>query len=240
MARETSVVTAERFAQGFSYPDYLAQIKVNKEWFQRLYDNFRLDEEDADFFRMASQHQSGPAKMMVIGEEWCPDVYRGMPVMARIAEAGGMETRVFPRDSHMDIMNEFLKEGKWASIPTVVFYTRDLRYICHWIERPAPGPTGRWRRSQPRSGARCPTPRTPRYAPQPAPATRSGIPSGSKSRYGRSGRCWLNKWACDQQGQDRNGDGACVLTPGGRGRLTRYGGLSGYMDEISTRRARYG
>ncbi len=137
MARETSVVTAERFAQGFSYSDYLAQIKVNKEWFQRLYDNFRLDEEDADFFRMASQHQSGPAKMMVIGEEWCPDVYRGMPVMARIAEAGGMETRVFPRDSHMDIMNEFLKDGKWASIPTVVFYTRDLRYICHWIERPA-------------------------------------------------------------------------------------------------------
>ena len=57
-------------------------------------------------------------------------------MMARIAEAADMEVRVFPRDSHMDIMNEFLKEGKWASIPTVVFYTGDHQYICHWIERP--------------------------------------------------------------------------------------------------------
>ena len=136
MVRGTSVVTPERFAEGFTYQEYLAQIKVNKQWFQRLYENFQLNDDDAQFFRDAAQHQSGPAKMMVIGEDWCPDVYRGMPVMARIAEAGGMEMRAFPRDSHMDIMNEFLKEGKWASIPTAVFYTRDHRYICHWIERP--------------------------------------------------------------------------------------------------------
>ena len=137
MARETSVVTPERYASGFTYQDYLAEIKVNKNWFQQLYDNFQLKPEDAEFFRKAIQHSQGPAKMMVIGEDWCPDVYRGIPMMARIAEAAGMEMRVFPRDSHMDIMNEFLKEGKWASIPTAVFYTRDHQYICHWIERPA-------------------------------------------------------------------------------------------------------
>ena len=34
-------------------------------------------------------------------------------------------------------MNEFLKEGKYASIPAVVFYTGDHEYIDHWIERPA-------------------------------------------------------------------------------------------------------
>jgi hypothetical protein len=34
-------------------------------------------------------------------------------------------------------MNEFLNHGEHQSIPTVVFYTRDHRYICHWIERPA-------------------------------------------------------------------------------------------------------
>jgi hypothetical protein len=33
-------------------------------------------------------------------------------------------------------MNEFLKNGEFASIPTVVFYTEDYRYLCHWIERP--------------------------------------------------------------------------------------------------------
>jgi thiol-disulfide isomerase/thioredoxin len=137
MVREASVVTPERFASGFTYQEYVDQIKVNKSWFEQLYDSFDLAEEDADFFRQAAGQAGGPAKMMVIGEDWCPDVYRGMPVAARIAEAGGFEMRVFPRDSHMDIMNEFLKEGKYASIPTVVFYTGDHRYIDHWIERPA-------------------------------------------------------------------------------------------------------
>lgn len=137
MAHETKVATPERFGSGFTYQEYLAQIKVNKEWFKQLYETFQLKPEDIEFFRKASQHPQGPTKMMVIGEDWCPDVYRGMPVMAKIAEAAGMEMRTFPRDSNMDIMNEFLKDGKWASIPTAVFYTRDHQYICHWIERPA-------------------------------------------------------------------------------------------------------
>ncbi|MGH2588322.1 MAG: thioredoxin family protein, partial [Dehalococcoidia bacterium] len=75
-------------------------------------------------------------KMLVLGEDWCPDVYRGMPVLARIAEASGIEMRVFPRDENLDIMNEFLKDGEYQSIPTAVFYTKDQRYILHWIERP--------------------------------------------------------------------------------------------------------
>ena len=137
MTSETSVVTPERFAQGFSYPDYIAQININKNWFEKLYDSFQVESDDAEFFRNAVSLPNGPAKMMVIGEDWCPDVYRGMPVMARIAEAAGMEMRVFPRDANMDIMNEFLKEGKWASIPAVVFYSADQEYLCHWIERPA-------------------------------------------------------------------------------------------------------
>ena len=137
MARQTSVVTPGRYASGFTYQEYIAQIKVNVNWFQQSYESTQLDPEDAQFFRTAVQQPQGPSKMMVIGENWCPDVYRGMPVMARIAEASGMEMRIFPRDSNLDIMNEFLKEGKWASIPTVVFYTSDHQYICHWIERPA-------------------------------------------------------------------------------------------------------
>ena len=137
MASETSVVTPQRYASGLTYQDYIGQIKVNKKWFQDLSDSFDLSPDDVQFFQRAMEQPGAPIKMLVIGEDWCPDVYRGMPVMGRIAEAAGMEMRAFPRDSNMDIMNEFLKEGKWASIPTTVFYTSDHQYICHWIERPA-------------------------------------------------------------------------------------------------------
>ncbi|MSQ22775.1 MAG: thioredoxin family protein [Dehalococcoidia bacterium] len=136
MVGKTSVVTPERFASGLTYSEYLGQIKVNKDRFEHFYDQGKVSSEDADFFRKAAKHHNGPAKMLVIGEDWCPDVYRGMPAMARIAEAGGLEMRVFPRDQHLDIANEFLKNGEFLSIPVAVFYTKEMRYICHWIERP--------------------------------------------------------------------------------------------------------
>jgi len=137
MVKKTTVVTPERFAKGFTYPEYLAQVKVNKLQFQQYYDDFALDPADADLLCSLAQQPQGPAKVLVLGEDWCPDVYRGMPTMARVAEAADLEMRVFPRDENLDIMEEFLKEGKYQSIPAFVFYTRDLDYICHWIERPA-------------------------------------------------------------------------------------------------------
>ena len=136
MARETSVVTPQRFEEGFSYADYIDQIKVNKARFEEFY-KFQVKSEDAAALRELANRKGGPAKMLVLGEDWCGDVIRGMPMLARVAEAAGLDMKIFPRDEHHDIMNEFLKEGQWMSIPTAVFYTADHQYICHWIERPA-------------------------------------------------------------------------------------------------------
>lgn len=136
MAREDSVVTPERFSQGFDYPTYIDQIKVNKARFEGFYDGFTVSPEDTAFFKELAQRPNGPAKLMVIGEDWCGDVIRGLPVLARIAEAAGIPISIFPRDSHTDIMDEYLKDGQYLSIPVAVFYTADHQYICHWIERP--------------------------------------------------------------------------------------------------------
>ena len=123
MATQESVVTPQRFSEGFTYSDYFAQIKVNRDRFEQFY-QFQVKPADGERLQAVKAKANGPKKMMVLGEDWCPDVFRGMPTLARIAEAGGFEMRIFPRDSHLDIMDEFLKEGQWASIPTAVFYTR--------------------------------------------------------------------------------------------------------------------
>ena len=136
MAEQTSVVTPQRFQEGFNYSDYMEQIKVNKARFEGFYSNFTVQQLEADSLNELASKPNGPAKMMVIGEDWCGDVVRGLPVLARVAESCGMDMRIFPRDEHNDIMNEFLKNGQYMSIPVAVFYTKDHRYICHWIERP--------------------------------------------------------------------------------------------------------
>jgi hypothetical protein len=58
--------------------------------------------------------------------------------MVRIAEAAGMELRIFLRDENPDIMDEFLSNnGQSRAIPVFVFYTADLQYITHFTERSA-------------------------------------------------------------------------------------------------------
>lgn len=137
MASETSVVTPQRFSEGFTYAEYLDTIKVNKARFEEFYDGSELSAEDAAAFQALSRREDGPKKMLALGEDWCGDVVRGLPALARICEAAGLELRIFPRDQHHDIMNEFLKNGQYMSIPVAVFYTGGHDYLCHWIERPA-------------------------------------------------------------------------------------------------------
>lgn len=132
-----SVVTPERFATGLTYREYREHIQRNQAKFDYNYDETRLADDDARAFRELASRPEGPARVLALAEDWCPDVFRGLPVMARIAEAAGMELRVFSRDQNLDIMNEFLNQGKHQSIPVFVFYTRGQRYLAHWTERPA-------------------------------------------------------------------------------------------------------
>ncbi len=135
--QKESVVTPERFSNGMTWEQYLGHIKRNQARFEHNHNETVLTDEDVEAFRSLASAAGGATKVLALGEDWCPDVFRGLPVMARIAEAAGMELRIFPRDDNLDIMDEFLNRGESQSIPVFVFYTKDHRYIAHWIERPA-------------------------------------------------------------------------------------------------------
>ena len=136
MASETSVVTPERFETGLtSFAAWMDAIEERKEQFQGHWDAYEPDADDtAAVKKLVEEHG---VKVLTLGEHWCPDVWRGLPVMDRIATATGMEHRIFFRDQNKDIMAEFLNHGEFESIPTCVFYDKNHRYLGHWIERAA-------------------------------------------------------------------------------------------------------
>jgi hypothetical protein len=143
MPTATTVVTAARFAQGLSYAGFLAKATVNHDKFDASYQSVPLTDEDLSFFRKAAALPRGPKKVLALAEAWCGDVYRELPTAVRIAEAAGMELRIFFRDENPDIMNEFLSnDGKSRAIPVFVFYTEDLQYITHFTERSASAHAG--------------------------------------------------------------------------------------------------
>ena len=131
--QKESVVTADRFAQGLTYDGFIKAIDRNQQRFQENYDGTQVSPDDTAKLKSLMAKPHGPAKIVLIGEPWCPDVFRGAPVFARIAEASGMELRIFFRDQNKDMIAEF-RNGDFESIPVAVFYTKDMEYIAHWIE----------------------------------------------------------------------------------------------------------
>ena len=173
MNRKPTVVTPERFAKGMTFDQYVAYIATPQNlaressgggprrdfsgFMRQAHQSRRLEDSQVEAIRWLAGQPNGPAKVLVLSEEWSSDCRRDVPSFARIAEAGNMELRIFPRDgktfsashrptlaeapdSNADIMAEFLKtsDGQtWQSIPVAVFYTKDLEYLYHYTEFPA-------------------------------------------------------------------------------------------------------
>jgi len=173
MDRTKSVVTPQRFATGMTFDQYVAYVATpenlkregsggaaRRDWSAHLrasYEALRLDDAQTAAIEWLAGRPNGPAKVLVIAEEWSSDCRRDVPMLARLAATGGLELRIFRRDgqkfsashhptlaeapdSNADIMAEFLnsKNGQtWQSIPVAVFYTMNLEYLYHYTEYPA-------------------------------------------------------------------------------------------------------
>ena len=177
-----SVVTPERFARGMTFDQYVKYTgspenlareafgsyfpdggsigtarRDNSSVFRDRYARARLTDQQVAAITWLAAQPGGPAKILVVSEDWSSDCRRDVPMLARLAEAGGLELRIFNRDGkkilgarrpdpaaypdgNHDIMLEFLNAkngGEWASVPVVVFYTKDFRELHRYIEYPA-------------------------------------------------------------------------------------------------------
>ena len=132
MAQEKIPLDAQRFATGMTWKDYLAQMGDTKARTEENYTKASLTAEEKQFFSSLSQVKS----ILMLAENWCGDVHRNSPMIARIAEVmPGCELRVFLRDQNPDLTDCFLNNG-YRSIPIVAFFDKDWNEIGRWIERP--------------------------------------------------------------------------------------------------------
>lgn len=127
-------VTRERFEQGLTYDGFKGQMTRNQERFAANERDVVLDPADLEAFRALPR----PLNVLVLAEDWCGDVIDNLPVLGRLAaESGKLNVRVFPRDANLDIMDQFLKDGQFRSIPVFVFFDDAFNEIGRFIERPA-------------------------------------------------------------------------------------------------------
>ena len=164
------MVSKERFAQGMTFDEYVKFVgtpenlkregsfgmprKDYGEFLRKAFEAARLTDAQREAWQWIVSQPSGPAKMLVISEEWSSDCRREVPVLARLAQAGGLEMRIFARDGHTisslavpdpkespnaDLMAQFLRkrDGQtFQSIPIAAFYTKSFEHLYTYLEFP--------------------------------------------------------------------------------------------------------
>ena len=170
-------MTPERFATGLTFddsvkligsPENLARegfdirrfslVRPRVDWSGYLRDRYtkaRLTDEQTAAIRWLTAQPGGPAKIAVLSEDWSSDCRRDVPYLARLAEAGGLELRIFTRDGermlmkglpdpaaggNADLVIEYANEKngqRFATVPVAVFFTRDFAELYRYIEYPA-------------------------------------------------------------------------------------------------------
>jgi len=169
-------VTPERFAQGMTFDEYVKFVgspeNLNREGFdirrfslvrprvdwseflRERHAKARLGDEQVAAIKWLAAQPGGPARVLVISEDWSSDCRRDVPYLARLAEAGGLELRIFNRDGdtmhgkglpdpaaggNADLVNAYANEKngqKFATVPVAVFFTRDFQELHRYVEYP--------------------------------------------------------------------------------------------------------
>ena len=170
-------MTPERFARGLTFDDYVrfagspdnlaregfdvrrfSLTRPRLDWsvyLRERYAKARLTDDQAAAMQWLAGQPGGPAKIAVIAEDWSSDCRRDLPYLARLAEAGGLELRVFIRDGdtmlrkglpdpaaggNADLVVAYANDKggqQFASVPVAVFYSSDWGELYRYVEYPA-------------------------------------------------------------------------------------------------------
>lgn len=170
-------VTPERFAKGMTFDEYVrftgspenlaregfdirrfSKVRPRLDWSGYLRERFakaKLTDDQAAAITWLAAQSGGPAKILVISEDWSSDCRRDVPYLARLADAGGLELRIFTRDGdamlmsglpapaaggNPDLVHAFANEKdgqKFATVPVAAFFDREFNELHRYIEYPA-------------------------------------------------------------------------------------------------------
>ncbi|WP_174614117.1 thioredoxin family protein [Virgibacillus ihumii] len=119
------------FDKGMNPDAYIEAMEQNKENLLHIYDNFTPPEDDA----FIQELQNKNLRAIVLTEDWCGDAMLNIPVLLRLAEQAHVPVRMLLRDQNLELMDQYLTNGKSRSIPIFIFIDEDGKEAAKWGPR---------------------------------------------------------------------------------------------------------
>ncbi|MFD1020533.1 thioredoxin family protein [Thalassobacillus hwangdonensis] len=122
----------EWYNKGITAQEYVDVMEVHRENLIHIYENFQLEEKDYELFEKL---RSKELRVLVLTESWCGDAMLNIPILLRIAEATNMDVHFLYRDQNLELMDQYLTNGKSRSIPIFIFIDKNGREVAVWGPR---------------------------------------------------------------------------------------------------------
>ncbi len=125
------MVTKERFEQGLTLQQYVDHMSVNRERFVEALEEATVGPADAQVLERLGDTR----RVLVISEDWCGTCLAHVPFVAKLVESRpNIEMRLFPRDANLDLMDQYLKKGRYRSIPVFAFFDEQMNELARFLE----------------------------------------------------------------------------------------------------------
>ena len=125
------MVTRERFEQGLTLQQYVDKMSFNRERFVEALEDAAVGPEGGRVL----ERLAGARRVLVISEDWCGTCLAHVPYVAKMIEGRPeIEMRLFPRDANLDLMDQYLKQGRYRSIPVFAFFDEHMNELARFLE----------------------------------------------------------------------------------------------------------
>lgn len=116
------------YDKGLTPEEYMVLLDKHKNNFMNIYKNFTLPD-DQSFFASV---QNKNLRAVVLAEVWCGHCMLDIPILLHLAKAAEIPVRFLPRDENLELMDQYLTNGKSRTIPIVIFIDENGQEIGKW------------------------------------------------------------------------------------------------------------
>ena len=116
------------YDKGLTSDQYIETLEKHKEGSTHVYENFNLPN-DEEFFQSVKNKN---LRTLILAEPWCGHCMFNVPVLLKLAEKTDMPVRLLPRDENLELMDQYLTNGKSRSIPIFIFINENGKEVAKW------------------------------------------------------------------------------------------------------------
>ena len=116
------------YDKGLTVDQYIESLKVHKEGFMHVNKYFNLPN-DEEFFQSVNAKS---LRVLILAEPWCGHCMFNIPVLLQLATRTDMAVRILPRDQNLELMDQYLTNGKSRSVPIFIFIDESGEEVAKW------------------------------------------------------------------------------------------------------------